>query len=421
MLGHRFRKRIILVKIVIVVIVLAGVSGCTMIKMGSLFLAGRLDQKGYYSEVDILYRRGLILVPVQINNSPETYHFLFDTSATFSVISPALALSLAVAPKVSDTIVDSNQKKGTTDFVTLNRITIGGIPFDGTGAGIFDLNRIPSLPSLGCYAADGVIGMNLMRLAPYWHLDYARRKLILTDQEDRLPHLSPVLILPFKQTIQRIPEIALEWNGLRLPFKVDLGSTSGFRAPLEYWQEIRGRRKDTPSVAVYGELLGGAMGVKASRGRTAVLQTVKSGDYRAPALLLAFYPEALASVGNDFFGRFAVTFDWGKNEIRLTPQVPESPPLLETFGFGFSFNAEERKLYVSYLYEGSPAEKAGVQIGDRILRINDLKFDSVTVDDYCRFYLDPDLLFGPGKTLSLQVEGGGKQKTCTLSKTVILQ
>lgn len=391
-----------------------------MFKMGSLFLAGRLDKKGYFAEVDILFRRGMILVPVQINDRPETYHFLFDTSATFNVISPAMARTLAVVPEVSDTIVDSSQKKGKTDFVTLDRITLGGVPFEGTGAGIFDLNRIPSLPSLACYAADGVIGMNLMRLAPYWHIDYARRKLILTDQEDRLPRLSHVLILPFKQNIQRIPEITLEWDGLRLPFKVDLGSTSGFRAPMEYWEKIRGRRKAIPSVAVYGELLGGAMGVKSSQGRTAVLPAVQCGDYQTPALLLAFYPEALASVGNDFFCRFAVTFDWRKNEIHLTPQTPEAPAELETFGFGFSFKAEERCLYVSYLYEGSPAEEAGVKIGDRILRINDLNLDSVTTDDYCRFFLDPNLLFGQEKTLSLQVENGGKQETYTLNKKIIL-
>ena len=415
-------KRIPRIKIALIAVFLATTAGCTMFKMGSLFLAGRLDRKGYYAEVDILYRRGMILIPVHVNDRPETYHFLFDTSATFNTISPTLARTFALASKASDTIADSNQKKGTTEFVTLDRITLGGIPFEATAAGVFDLNRIPSLPSLGCYAADGVIGMNLMRLAPYWRIDYVRRKLIFTDREDRLPDLSPVLVLPFKQTIQRIPEITLEWNGLRLPFKVDLGSTSGFRAPLEYWEKIRLRREETiPSVAVYGELLGGAMGVKVSRGRTAVLHNVRCGEYRSPALRVAFYPEAFASVGNDFFCRFAVTFDWRKNEIRLTPQTPEPPSELETFGFGFSFNKEGRSLYVSYLYEGSPAEKAGVKVGDRILRINDLKFDSVTIDDYCRFFLEPDLLFGSGKTLSILMESEGKQETYTLNKTIILQ
>lgn len=307
-------------------------------------------------------------------------------------------------------IVDAGRKKGTTDFTTLNRITLGGVPFEGTGAAIFDLDRIPSLPSLRCYTADGVIGMNLMRLAPYWHIDYARRKLILTDQENRLPRLSPVLILPFKRNLQRIPEITLEWKGLRLPFKVDLGSTSGFIAPLEYWEKIQSRQEAIPCVASYGELLGGALGVKISQGRAAIIQHVQCGGYRSPALLLAFYPETFAGVGNDFFCRYAVTFDWRKKEIRLTPRIPEAPPVLDTFGFGFSFNEAERYLYVNYLYERSPAEAAGVKIGDRILRINDVELNSITIDDYCRFFLDPNLLFGQGKTLSLQVEGGGEQR-----------
>jgi hypothetical protein len=421
MIGHRSRKKMIRIKIVFVVILMAGVAGCTMIKMGSLFLAGRLDKKGYYTEVDFLFRRGLILVPVHINDRPETYNFIFDTGATFNVISSALARTFAIGSKASDTIVDANQKKGKTDFTTLNRITLGGVPFEGTGAAIFDLDRIPSLPSLRCYTADGVIGMNLMRLAPYWHVDYARRKLILTDQENRLPRLSPVLTLPFKQNLQRMLEIILEWKGLRLPFKVDLGSTSGFKAPLEYWEKIQSRQKAIPCVASYGELLGGALGVKISQGRTAIIQPVQCGGYRSPALLLAFYPETFASVGNDFFCRYAVTFDWRKKEIRLTPQIPEAPPVLDTFGFGFSFNEEERYLYVSYLYERSSAEGAGIKIGDRILRINEVKLDSITIDDYCRFFLDPNLLFGQGKTLSLQVEGGGEQRAYTLSKTIILQ
>jgi hypothetical protein len=415
---HPSRKIIAWIKIIIVFILFAGLAGCTMIKMGSLFLAGRLDKTGFYAETNFLFRRGLILVPVQINDTPETYHFIYDTGAAFNVVSSALAGRFAMGPKTSDSWVDAGRKKEKTAFATIKRLTLGGVPFEGTGAAIFDLDRTPALR---CYEADGAIGMNLIRLAPYWHIDYARQKIILTDQENRLPRLSPVLILPFKQNIQRIPEITLEWKDLRLPFEVDLGAAGGFSAPLEYWEKIQLREEAVPCVVGYGQVMGGALGMKTSRSRTSIIRNVQCGEYRSPSLLLSFYPEAFARVGNSFFSGKAVTFDWRKKEIRLTPLVPEAVPVLDTFGFGFSFNEKERALYVSTLYEKSPAEAAGIKIGDRILRINDAELDSITIDDYCHFFLEPDLLFGQGKTLSLQVESGGEQKTYTLNKTIILQ
>ncbi|MCX6566115.1 MAG: aspartyl protease family protein [Candidatus Aminicenantes bacterium] len=393
--------------------------GCTMMKMGSLFLAGHLENKGFYTEIDFQFRRGLILVPVQINNGQETYNFIFDTGAAFNVVSTAITQKYVVASKAADSFTDSTKKSEKIKFTKIERMTIGGIPFERTAAAIFDLDRSPAIR---CYHADGAIGVNLMRLVPYWHIDYARKKLIFTDQVDRLPRSAISVNLPFKQNIQRIPIMTMEWNGLRLPFEVDLGSTYGFNAPLEYWEKMRSRQMDIPAVTGHGEFSGGALGKKTYQYHSAaIINNIRVGNYRAPSLLITFMQETNASAGNDFFRYFAMTIDWPKKEIILTPQVPVERPILKTFGFGFSFNEQEQYLYVNNLYEKSPAEAAGLKIGDRILQINDLKLDALPLDGYCRFFLQPELFYGEGDVLVLKIRREGKDQTYTLRKETLLQ
>lgn len=77
---------------------------CTMIKMGSLFLSGKMEQKHYKKEIEFEYQGRLILVKVKINNSPKIYKFIFDTGAAFNVISKDIALEFKLQKKVSDSI-----------------------------------------------------------------------------------------------------------------------------------------------------------------------------------------------------------------------------------------------------------------------------------------------------------------------------
>ncbi len=400
------------------ILLLAGLS-CSLIKMGPLFMAGRIDKQGYYAEVDFIFRRGLLLVPVQINGEQQTYNFILDTGAALNVVSTAIAERFAVYPRVSDTMVDAGGKKEKINFTTLKQLSFGGLSFTGTGTAIFDLDRNPAL---SCYAADGVIGMNLIRLVPYWHIDFQRRKLILTDQGKRLPASSSPLILPFKQSMQRIPEITLEWRDLRLPFKVDLGSTHGFAASREYWEKMRGRNQEIPFVTGYGEIAGGALAVaEESCSLSAILENARLGKSPGRKIWVDVYPRPFASVGTNFFRRFQVTFDWPKKEIRLTPWLEESEPALSTFGFSSSWHGQDHCLYVNYIYRGSPAAKAGMAVGDRILQVNDLELTDLSLADYCRFFLEPEAFFGTEEIMHLRLRGESEERSVELHKEVILR
>jgi len=400
-------------------LLLAGFS-CSLIKMAPLFMAGRIDKQDYYAEVDFIYRRGLILVPVQINGESQTYHFILDTGAALNVVSTAIAERFAVGSRVDSTMVDSQGNKEKIHFTTLKAaLNIGGLSFTGTGTAIFDLDRSPAL---SCYEADGAIGMNLIRLIPYWHIDFQRRKLILTDQEKRLPASSSPLILPFKQSMQRIPEITLEWWDLRLPFRVDLGSAHGFVAPWDYWEKMRGRNQEMPYVTGCGEIRGGALGVaEESCSLSAILENARLGKSLGRKIMINVYQNPFASVGTEFFCLFLVTFDWSKKEIRLTPWLEESDPALSTFGFNFSWHEQDHCLYVNYIYRDSPAARAGMAVGDRILQINGLDLTDLNLNGYCRFFLEPKTLFGTEEIIQLRLRGENEDRIIELHKEVILQ
>ena len=100
---------------------------CTMIKMGSLFLSGKMEQKNYKREIECEYQGRLILIEVKINNKPKIFRFIFDTGAAFNVITPDVALELNLQKEVSDTISDSNRKTKKIEFLKLREIEFAGL------------------------------------------------------------------------------------------------------------------------------------------------------------------------------------------------------------------------------------------------------------------------------------------------------
>lgn len=74
-------------------------------------------------------------------------------------------------------------------------------------------------------------------------------------------------------------------------------------------------------------------------------------------------------IGNKFLSQFIVTIDYLKNEMFLLPIAGKTYETnIKSFGFGTKQN-EDAKLYITSLYEGSDAERAGLRIGDVILRV----------------------------------------------------
>jgi carboxyl-terminal processing protease len=81
-------------------------------------------------------------------------------------------------------------------------------------------------------------------------------------------------------------------------------------------------------------------------------------------------------------------------------------------GIGSLIHQQDGKIIISEPYENSPAQKAGLRAGDRILKVNDKTTEGKSVDDVS------SILKGqPGTSLKLEVERTGSDKPLTFNIT----
>ncbi len=391
------------------------ICSCTIVKMGSLFLSGTFEQQNFKSEVDCTFRRGLLFIPVKINGTNKSYRFIFDTGASFNVISSDIAVEFGLKTKAESGISDATQRRRRLQFVKIKDIEIGGLHFSNTAAAILDLVETPELK---CYAADGVIGMNLIRLAPVWQIDFPGQKMVITDDRNLGTNSANAYKIPFNPNIQRIPVIKVSIAGRReMTFSVDSGSAGGLTGSIKQWETLR---KSNPGISYakrYGEVSGGALGTKVGTAYTIKTNDLKIGDWKWDVVTVDFVKNIEPKVGTALFRNSVFTFNWADKHIVVTvPPDYGTEDDMDSFGFWFGYHKEGQYLYVNHLYENSSASDAGIKIGDKIVAINGKNLFPLTFEQYCRYFFQPNLLLGNGNALEVDIERDGKRINVTLEK-----
>lgn len=394
--------------------------GCTILKMGSLFLSGEAGRKNFIRETDFQYTGGLIFLQVGLNDLPRKYSFIFDTGAAFNVISTRVAEDIGVDAVAEDTIKDAAQKTEEIKFAKIPKVTIAGIPFTDTAAGIMDVDANPRLK---CYHIEGVIGANLMRLVNCWKIDFQRKKITFSDHTDLAPGGKAAVTIPFKKNIQRIPRLDVELSGrIKIQCAVDLGSTGGLNLDFPTFQKIRKTFPGIRIISATGETGGGALGSGWGKTYFFPLEKVRVGGASMGPLLAGSTPDSFSSIGSGFFQDYTVSFNWNKKRMTLLPYSTDRIPLsFSTFGFGLGHQQSKKVFVVNFLYQGAPAEKSGLRLEDIILSIDGKKMENITGEDYCRYVLDSESLLGKDGTLTVTVRRDERTLTFQLVKEDLLR
>lgn len=93
-------------------------------------------------------------------------------------------------------------------------------------------------------------------------------------------------------------------------------------------------------------------------------------------------PEQVGILGNEFFRKFVVIFDFKNSLFYLKPNE-EYKKIHFPYSLGMKLDrsANFKTLYVLGLYELSPAAESGIQLGDTILKINGNSTENITADE----------------------------------------
>lgn len=360
----------------LLVVALLFLGSCHIIKTIKVLKKGEVAQKNFCEKINFESRVGLIIMKVKVNG--HDYNFIFDSGAV-NCVTKEVAKELNLKPVIKQKAEDSEGKTGGIEFAMLDEIKIGKISFKNTSAAIIDLGAVPEL---ACLKVDGLIGANLMRKI-FWQLDYVKQTATFSDHLDSLYVPKDAAVIPFTAELSGTPTVEVELDGMKSKGNIfDTGSSGAVSLSGPTFRKYLQKNPSTKFVRGLGSNSAGLYGVGFDTTYAAKLN-LKMGTLSLKNQLVESKREK-GNLGSDFFRDYIVTMDWAHSKIYFVAQEV-LPATWETFGF--STNKKDKKLYVSFLYENSPAALAGIKRGDEIVSINGIRYDNMNNEDFCEMLI----------------------------------
>jgi len=247
-------------------------------------------------------------------------------------------------------------------------VKLGGAVLSHPVFYVIDLGPLPAAEGV---ELDGLVGFEMFRRFRVT-VDYQKHVLTLTDPAKFTPPAG-AKVVPFEMS-ERIPIVSGTLDGVPVRLSIDTGSRASLtmHSPFVKEHDLVARYSAAPET-VTGWGVGGP-----SRGRPARLGTLQLGDVAVKDVAADFYtgnkgafadPDLSGNLGGGVLRRFAVTFDYDARKMYLVPNKDFARPDPWDRS-GLWLFRDGNALKVVAVAPGSPAEKAGVAVDDRIEKIN---------------------------------------------------
>ena len=326
-------------------------------------------------QLPIQVRSGHVYVDVEINGKGP-FHFLFDTGA-LNVLTPAAAkrLDLAVRGDVEATGTGGAQGGGSAK---VDSVQLGGLTLSNQTFYVLDLPPGTS----DAAPVDGLIGFDWLDRFPA-RLDYAKATLTFyPDKGARYVGPAAPTRLYFRG---RTPQINGKVDGIDGRFSIDTGSSGSLTlsAPFVADHDLAMRyHARTRVMSARG--IGGPVYARLAR---AELLDLGGATARRPVTFLSQQTTGTSArqdtAGNIGFGvlrQFTLFFDYPRKQIYFEPNAQWGQPDLADRS-GLRLERSEKAFTVAFVAEDSPAAAAGLKSGDRIVAVNSVSSDSLSLDD----------------------------------------
>ncbi len=288
------------------------------------------------------------------------YHFLIDTGASVTLVSPQLAARYGRKnPFTPDTpLVRVKSAEGDTALLTatlLDRLQLDGARFEDVQALVYDLG--PLSAHLGV-KIDGILGFPLFR-ETLLTLDYPRSRVVLQRHEGAPP--VPGATIAFNND-RKTPIIPVRLGAQTFAALIDSGSDAFLSLNPVGLQPVFAVPPRTG--ALVGTL---ANDREQHTGRLAATLMVGPHVLLRPVVDLT---DELSSLGGGLLKNFTVTFDQERSRVTLQRDSLAPIPPEPRRSAGLSFTKTPAYWRVASVVPGSPAAAAGLQPGDLVTRLN---------------------------------------------------
>ena len=299
------------------------------------------------------------------------WRFLVDTGSTATLVSPEFARHYATDEPAADmpAVRVRSADGGTTQLpgVRLPAIVLGAARFENVTALVYDCDELSG--QFG-RKIDGILGFPLFHDTELT-LDYPRAKLELIPATKAPPLLGVVAPLLGDRTL---PVVATQVGGQALDVLLDSGADGMLHlnpAAIEPRYAVEPR----PGVTI-GTLTGDRL---QEIGRIADDLAVGGALYTRPVAELTEQP---SSLGSDVLQQFRLTFDAARGEVGFERDPGTSGAEVPVRSSGLSFRRYPAYWRVVSVVPGSPADAAGIEVGDLITRVNDDRVEAWGLDRF---------------------------------------
>ncbi len=342
----------------------------------------------------------LMVTGVRINGSEQEYNFVIDTGG-LTFVDKAVADELGLKQMGMQAKMDSLDLSGFSIHKVFAVTAFDFSHFDALGTPIH-----------------GIIGSNLMERYRVT-IDFRTSLISFSSDTTRLEQPEGSLLLPFRShPVNSAPVVCFQAGGDSLEGMIDTGQPYPVVFPLGSFSEYESLYV-RDSIRSRGLMEEWPM-TKADHNYLARLESFRVGgmDFGSVVCLFGELPPMLSMplIGNDLLSEFTLVIDYPNHELLM---IPHEGAGLEGDFLSAGIRPDVSggsEIVVKGIWEGSPADRAGIELGDRILSFDSRELTPARLIELINLLEDD-----AAESVTLKISHDGEVREVTLVKAMLFE
>ncbi len=372
------------------------------------------------------YINNLIIIPVRINNS-DTLNFILDTGVSNTILQNNSPPGLKPLKYSKDFVINGlgDGKSLLAHHSIENDINICGLVGEHQDLLVIEDNELKLSNFLGI-PIHGLIGYELFKDLIV-EINYDQQVVTLNSHKKYKykGNSSRQITVPMmiESSKPYINAIITQSDSSELPvrFLLDLGASYAMWVNMQSAPTFKLPAKNAPAYLGLG-LSGIVMGKigrvpKVSIDKFDFTNVLVSFPDTISLSYASYQDNRQGSFGAEMLSRFNLIIDYRGQKLTLTPNSHYKRPFRSNLsGMEVSAVIPGQPVYiVSYIQQVSPAHKAGLEVGDKIIQINGEQVSNLSISEINGLFIQR-----PGKKIHIRFNRNGVEKNASFVLTDVL-